>query len=235
MMSCHVVSCRVQICCLYLETLCPAETHDDPSLTLKLRALLCPVKATPSDLTLLPQETSSSSSSSLLSSHVPVSDKEALDLSNSLLRHGGDSLLSEAQSVLVTRGLHWLLPQPHQHQHQHQQQGEEEEGRGNEAKALFFFTQAQAHGRATALLDASLTRCVVAFCRHVSGSGGGGGGERGLSASLWSLDGLAIDYRRVSDIHSTTSRLYVSRMGWDGVRGGLALFHCAHSSVVCRS
>ena len=117
----------------------------------------------------------------------PRSDKEAIELCDSFLECG-DSLLCEAQSVLVTRGLFWLQ-------------------RKNEAKALSFFLQAQSHGRATALLDECLRRCIVAFCRHISNSGVA---HTHLQASLWSLDGLAIDYKFPSDIHSTTSRLYVS-------------------------
>jgi hypothetical protein len=159
---------NIQIFSLYLEALCPPDTRDST-----LRALLCPVKASPTDLT-------------LGSLSAPPSDSAAQELSNALLRHG-EALLGEAQSVLVTRGLHWLQ-------------------QGSEAKALYFFTQAQAHGRATALLDGSLCRCMVALCRHLSGSDE----AHGMQASLWSLDGLAMDYKRVSDIHSTTSRLYVS-------------------------
>lgn len=114
--------------------------------------------------------------------HVPVSDQEALSLSRALL-DSGEGLLVEAQSVLVARGLLWLE-------------------RGRQAKALYFFSQAQAHGRTTALLEDSFRRCVVAFCGHARGAGNSGG--------LWSRDGLAVDYRRISDIHSTTTRDYVS-------------------------
>lgn len=152
---------------MYLETLCSPDTCQST-----LKALLCPEVASPADITLGTLQPA-------------TSDAEALELCEALLAHE-DELLTEAQSVLVTRGLFWLK-------------------QSNEAKALYFFSQAQAHSRATALLDASLQRCIVSFCSQITLCSGMENG-----ASFDNVDALAIDYKQVQDIHSTTSRLYVS-------------------------
>ena len=111
------------------------------------------------------------------------SDEKAQCLSNALLTLG-EGLLAEAQSVLVTRGLYWL---------EHH----------NLPKAFFFFIESQSHGRMINVLDATFKRCVVALCRRL-------GVSVGSQPAMWSMDGLAMDYKNVSDIHSTTSSFYVS-------------------------
>lgn len=150
--------------------------------------VLCSPDACCSTLKFLLCPVVASSDNLSLGSLLPAaSDSDAIHLSDALLTHGSP-LMRESQSVLVTRGLFWLQ-------------------RNNEAKALFLFIHAQAHSRAAALLDTSFQRCIVAFCKFTRTCSETDGVT---TSSILTLDGLAIDYKCRSDIHSTTTGKYVS-------------------------
>jgi hypothetical protein len=63
-----------------------------------------------------------------------------------------------------------------------------------ETKALFFFVEAQSNGRIINLLNHTFENCIVDYCKYVA----------------FTENVLLMQYNLPTDIHLTTSRLYVS-------------------------